>query len=561
MEWRLFDCLGPPAGCILARLFERLAASNAAEPWRERTMRAKPGTGSMCGTASVVVLAALVCMACDERRSDAGGTVGSQVGNAIFIHPDGTALNHWNVARAYWAGPDEFLEWDRLPSLAAYRGHMFDRLTATSNGGATAHAFGYKVQGPDSYGQDRGRPIKALSGYPGSLMREAAAAGHPVGVVNDGDAGEPGTGAFLAEVELRYNATEIARQIVDGRPDFDDPPPAVVLGGGERNFLPDGLPRCVDVIQPDCAVHEDPLNGRGPARNDGRNLIQEAIDSGWVVLRTREAFEKLRTELDADAEYAPRVLGLFAADDIFNDAPEETIARAGLVDESRPADDRRGRLIIWGDRPGTLGYDPPTAAEMTHVALTILERRSRTAGLPFLLVVEVESTDNLPNNNNAIGTLRALKRADDVIGVAREFQARIPGTTIVTAADSDAAGFQLIDPPPIDRNGWVTGMEGNPTGIDSELLVFSVDGIEGRRSPPFVAAPDAFGTEFPFAVSWVGTPDVAGGILARAQGARADLLGSQFSTGFDNTDVYRLLYLALFNKELPPATGVQAPDR
>ncbi len=526
-------------------------------------MRGKPGAGMGYRLPSAAASVVILCTGCDGIGARRVGAMDAapEVGNAIFIHPDGAALNHWNAARTYWVGPDSMLEWDQLPSLAVYRGHMSDRLTATSNGGATAHAFGYKVRGPESYGEDKGRPIRARSGYAGSVMREAAAAGHPVGVVNDGDAAEPGTGAFLAEVELRYNATEIARQIVDGRPGFDDPPPVVVLGGGERFFLPEGTPRCGDRVSPDCAAHEDPLNGRGPARRDGRNLVQEAIDAGWEVLRTREEFDRLREELDADAGYAPQVLGLFAADDIFNDGPEEEIARAGLVDESRREGDKRGRLIIWGDRPGTLGYDPPSAAEMTEVALAILERRSRSAGLGFLLVVEVESTDNLPNKNNAIGTLRALKRADDVIAVAREFEARTPGTLIVTAADSDAAGLQLIDPPPVDENGWVTGMEGNPTGIDAELLVFSVDGIEGRRSRPFVADPDASGTEFAFAVAWVGTPDVAGGVLSRAQGLHADRLSRQFSTGFDNTDVYRLLYLALFNRELSPARGAQAPDR
>ena len=51
---------------------------------------------------------------------------------------------------------------------------MSDRLTGTSNGGATTHAFGVKVQGPDAYGRDRGRDILALSGYPGSFLITAA---------------------------------------------------------------------------------------------------------------------------------------------------------------------------------------------------------------------------------------------------------------------------------------------------------------------------------------------------------------------------------------------------
>ncbi len=100
-----------------------------------------------------------------------------------------------------------------------------------------------KVLGPGSFGQDggidpeedgsAGRPINALSGFPGSVMREAAAAGMPVGIVNDGDLPEPGTGVFLTEVGDRNLSNEIARQMLDGRPGFEgEPLPKVLLGVG-----------------------------------------------------------------------------------------------------------------------------------------------------------------------------------------------------------------------------------------------------------------------------------------------------------------------------------------
>jgi alkaline phosphatase len=79
-----------------------------------------------------------------------------ETGNVIFFHPDGTGLNHWNAARMFWYGADGALHWDQLPEIAIYRGHMSDRLVGTSNGGATVHAFGYKVLGPGSFGQDGG---------------------------------------------------------------------------------------------------------------------------------------------------------------------------------------------------------------------------------------------------------------------------------------------------------------------------------------------------------------------------------------------------------------------
>lgn len=489
------------------------------------------------------------------------------VGNVIFIHPDGTGANHWGAGRIYWDGPDAQSAWDLLPAMAVYRGHMSDQLTGTSNGGATTHAFGYKVKGPGSYGKDGGgdqaRSILSLSGYPGSILREAANAGHPVGVVNDGDAAEPGTGAFLAETGGRGEDTEIVRQILEGRPGFEqEADPAVVLGGGEAFFLPEGTPLCTTSIRPNCAVHTDPVTNDGPERTDGRNLIEAAITDGWIVIRTRQEFEALQSELAAKPRYAPKVLGLFAANDTFNDVAEEELIAKGLVDASIPASDKRGSLILWGNKPDTLGFNPPTAGEMTEMALTILSRRSREADKPFMLVTEVESTDNFGNNNNAIGSLNAVQRSNQVIGAARTFQGRSPNTLILTAADSDGGGLQLIAPPPLDSaTGQVTNVNGNPTGDDTQRVNFPVDGILGRGTQPFQAAPDAFGQALPFAITWTGTPDVSGGIISRAQGLNAELLPSTFAARFDNTDVYRMMYLTLFDKTLPSAVGKQAPSR
>lgn len=577
------------------------------------------------------------------------------VGNAVFIHPDGAGLSFFHAARMYWEGPDASLEWDKLPEMAAYRGHMSDQLVGTSNGGATAHAFGVKVQGPDSYGTDRGRDIRALSGYPGSLLREAANRGHPVGVVNDGDInGEPGTGAFLAETDNRNQANDHALQLLGGRPGFDggttdditdgEPDPVVVLGGGERFFVPeqlqsdtdgDGRPDglcseapTLDAPQLDCFVHLDPVNSRGPARTDGRNLLQEAADDGWLVIRTRAEYDELRTRLADDARFAPKVLGLFAADDIFNDEEEEQLISVGLVrdpgDPPPPEGERAGRIVGWGatydDPLRPYGFDPPTAAELSELALLILDRRSRyVERRPFALVIEVESTDNFANKNNAIGTLRALKRADDVIGVARDFERRDGWwraerrrrgyrTMLITAADSDASGFQVLavrpvatdtpfnpitcltvpDPNPRsvcdESGGLVSRTTVNPQFSSSGPPSVNVDGVEGWDTAPFEAAPDALLEHRPFpdedesgrgsfgggtirdeplqfAVAWTSAPDAAGGILTRAQGLNASLLRTRYSERFDNTDVYRMMYRTLFGEHLPTGVGRPAQDR
>jgi alkaline phosphatase len=484
-------------------------------------------------------------------------------GNVIFIHPDGTGPNHWAAARMYWYGPDAVSGWDRLPFMASYRGHMTDVLTGTSNGGATTHAFGYKVSGPGSFGKDGdgalARDILALSGYPGSILREAANAGHPTGVVNDGDLPEPGTGVFFAEVSNRNLSNEIARQLIDGRPGFEteDKPPVVAMGGGEGFFLPQGMPPCTTEVTPACAVHVDQVSGSGPSRDDGRNLVQEALAKGWVVLRTREEFDAFRADLEADKSWKPRVLGLFARDDIFNDLPEERLLSLGLIDETRSPDDKRGRIITHGSKPGTLGYNPPTAAEMTDVALEILDRWKRASGKPFYLVTEVEATDNMGNNDNAIGTLVGMEHANRIYEAAVSYLERDPRTLILTTADSDAGGMQVRAT--TSNNAGSDNV--NPTGTSSQNVFGPLDGIEGRGSATFVAEPDQFGQSLRFAISWVGTPDVAGGIVTRAAGLNAELLNRSLSARHDNIDIYRLAYLTLFGKGLPYPQGKFAPDR
>ena len=99
----------------------------------------------------------------------------------VFFHPDGTGINHWNTARLYFKGPDSYLNWDLLTNMAAYRGHMVNTVFGTSNGGATTHAFGFKVDGYSSFGKDgdggvtpaTDQFINSLSGYQGSIMRQS----------------------------------------------------------------------------------------------------------------------------------------------------------------------------------------------------------------------------------------------------------------------------------------------------------------------------------------------------------------------------------------------------
>ncbi|GAB7193346.1 alkaline phosphatase [Kineococcus sp. NUM-3379] len=522
-----------------------------------------------------------------------------QTGNMIFIHPDGTDAAYWEAGRIYWDGPDGTSQWDRLPEQAVYRGHMADQLTGTSNGGATVHAFGYKVDGPGSFGTDSGaadvragdapapRRIEALSGYQGSWLREAGNAGHPIGIINDGDIAEPGTGAFVAEVATREDPNGIVQQIVQGRPGFgeEDADPVVVLGGGEENFLPTGTPYCsADQVRRaerrgenlplTCLAHRpagatltEEVPATGGTRTDGQNLLDVAAEEGYTVVRTRAEFERLRDAVDAgDVDAGElKVLGLFADEDVFNDEPEESLIERGLVDRSVPAGAKQTNLVLWGSEPGTPGYRPPTPGELNSFGLTVLQAHAERTRKPFGLVSEVESTDNFGNNNNGIGALAAVRAANEVIGAARSFVADNPRTLVLTAADSSGGapqvyGYNVDEEVP----AAVGSVDVNPTGLEPEgekAPQNPLDGRYGRATAPFVAAPDQFGQALPFGLAWTGGPDFNGGIVTRAQGLNAHLLRDTFSGRFDSADVYRMAQLTLFGRALEYPAGRVAPTR
>ena len=101
-------------------------------------------------------------------------------------------------------------------------------------------------------------------------MREAANAGIPVGVVNDGHIGEPGTGAFLAEVGNRDNWQEITRQMILGRTGMNDTAPWVIMGGGEADALPQGTTTLHRNVNEE---RRAPLHSRQSLRTDDLNLV------------------------------------------------------------------------------------------------------------------------------------------------------------------------------------------------------------------------------------------------------------------------------------------------
>ena len=330
--------------------------------------------------------------------------------SAIFLHPDGMGANTWTAARLAAVGPDGRLAWDRLPAVAVYVGPLLDRVTATSNGGGTSHAWGVRAAA-DSFGRIGGERIpRARSGATVPLMIEARQAGKRIGVVNTASVTDAGTGVHLADVASRRDHASIAAQMLGQEPE-------VMLGGGEQWFLPEGV------------------TGRHGAgrRTDGRNLVEEARAKGYLVVHTAE-------ELARVPAGTRRLLGLFAAEDTFADFEDFATADA----QAQPF------------LPGAPRYDAMVAA-----ALRVLEDAPRG----FLLVAEEEATDNLGGANHARGVIEAATGADRAIALAEALAARRGDVTVVVASDSDCGGLQ-VGGDDVDGGTAVAAADENGAPID-----------------------------------------------------------------------------------------------
>ena len=389
-----------------------------------------------------------------------GNTKGIPTGNVIFIHPDGASVSHWGAMRLIEQGPDGMTNWDKMDKMGIYRSHITNSVNASSNAGATVHAFGVKV-GYSYYGIHPDKPFKSLSGKEYSIMIEAKKAGMSTALINTGHICEPGTGVFAANSRSRILTDTITVQILNS--DID-----ILFSGGEQLLLPEGV----------IGFH-----GKPGIRQDSLNLIEMAKTLGYQIIYNREQLLALPRTTD-------KVLGIFAAEHTFNAAAEEDLAEKDLPLYNKNA---------------------PSVDEMFTKALEILEYKDKQ----FFIVMEVEGSDNFSNANNAEGAIAALARADKAIGTCMELIEKKPETMLIVASDSNAGGLQVKNVRNHNKNSPVDAVDSNGAPID---------GRNGPATPPFIAKPDQFGNASYFSVSWASYSDVPFGIVAKAHGLNADLM-------------------------------------
>jgi glycerophosphoryl diester phosphodiesterase len=462
-------------------------------------------------------------------------------GNVIFIHPDGTSPSHYMALRNIDLGPDGRLNWDNMSNAGVYLGHMENQLTGTSNAGAVTHANGVKVFN-ESFGlnEDQSQVTPASGKVGMTILEEAIASGKATALIQSGHLAEPGTAAFAAEttnrdgndIRARDKYAEIIEQVIRSGTN-------VIMGGGELYMLPIGTTGFH--VTPELDASET-----SPERRPTINLIELAQSLGYTVVYTEEQLNEVMS-----GDIVPeKLLGVFAADHTFDDRTEEELG----LNSANPSP-----LYV---------ATAPTVAEMLDAALKIVENDPDG----FFAVVEEEGTDNFGNNNNAAGTIEAMRRADAAIGVAMDYvNTQDPNTLVVTAADSDAGGMQTFQFTPYSRpSGNLTS---DPVLGDTEIQVPFInvnptttndtrnylDGANGSTASEefpwesFASVDSLDGPMGNFAIAWAGTPDFPGSIVAKSYGMNADLLPSTL----DNTEIYKLMYKTLFGLYTPPDQPAQ----
>ena len=343
----------------------------------------------------------------------------SEARNLILMIGDGNGVNSVTATRIF-AGQEqglpgeEFqLSYDKMPHLALLKTYNTDAQVPDSAGTITAMLTGQKTRAGVigvGAGLERGNCAAVAEHRLPSLFDQARDQGWARGVVTTTRVTHATpAGAFAASADRDYESDarmpaectqqkDIAAQLPEARMDF-------VAGGGFTQFLTGS-----DTIAP---------NVRGE-RKDGRNLLDEARQSGTQVAVSAAEFSRL--PLDGKKP----VLGLLAS----------------------------GHLAFEADRK-----DEPSLAEMTTAAIRHLE----ATGKRWILLVEAGRIDH---GHHATNPRRALKDgvafADAV--AAAEHAAGNDTLIIVTADHSHTLTIQGYP----RRGSPITGLCEKMGGIDGE---------------------------------------------------------------------------------------------
>lgn len=312
----------------------------------------------------VVVLApSLMAFAQTEAALDAPPE--ARPHNVILFISDGCGPASFTLARDYlrYQGRPDGLALDSI-FVGSIRTFASDSRVTDSAASGTAFACGVKTYNGAIAVDTLQRPVA-------TLLEAAEARGMATGLVATSRITHATPAAFAAHVPSRQQEADIAVQELGSGVD-------VLFGGGTRYFLPQSL---------------------GGSREDDRNLLGEAEEKGYRVVRDRAGFDTLG---------AAPALALFS----------------------------RSHMAYEIDRdPAT----EPSLAEMTAKAIELLDDDPDG----FFLMVEGSRIDHAAHGNDAAAHLHDILAYDEAVATALAFAREDGRTLFVSTSDHETGGLSL----------------------------------------------------------------------------------------------------------------------
>jgi alkaline phosphatase len=418
-----------------------------------------------CKRVAVLLCALTVVLALGgSAEAQTGEPMGGRAKNVIIFIGDGMGTSHRDLIRYATVGAERQLAMDSMPVAGRSETSPLDpeAFVTDSAAGGTAIATGVKTfNGAAGVDADE-NPVQ-------SVLERAGQAGKATGLVTDSQVTDATPASFGAHVPDRDKQSEIARQYIE------ESRPEVILGGGEDYWYPDGDPGAFP-DEPKVDPEEKSIGTEG-------NLVEEAQDSGYQYV-TNAA--ELRTAS------GPRLLGLFANEEMFQQAP----GGEGAV------------------------YDPPVSLpEMTQKAIDILSQNPNG----FFLLVEEEGIDEMAHQSNAELVIKSGQQLDEAVKVGQSFAQSDPDTLVIVTADHETGSLAIEDTNEIQSDPAYPNESG--AGRTSE------DG-------PFRVAD----SDKEFLVDWTTTNHTAEDVPLTAMGP-----GSENLVGvYENTHIHDAMVKALF---------------
>ncbi len=434
------------------------------------TLRSVVGIGSVA-VVTLGLLAAGPAGPGDDPHGRGGGWPGhghqERARNVVLMVGDGLSIAARDATRLATVGQDGQLAMDSLRYAGWTVTDSADPEDAVTDSAAAATAFATGVR---TY---NGAVSVDLGGAPvRTLLEDARDLRKATGLVTTAQVTDATPAAFGAHVADRGEQTEIARQYLE------ETQPDVILGGGEDWWYPEG---------DEGAYPDDPADPRPEvSRSTIGNLVQQAEEAGYDYVSTPE---------ELAASESDRLLGLFANEEMFEQAPE------GEGDEYAPV---------------------VPLSTMTQKALDVLSQDRHG----FFLLVEEEGIDEMAHANNAARTIQAGQALDETVALVMEFAAQHRGTLVLVVGDHETGGMAVENVDAEDESG-------DPTSTDPGVLQSAEDG-------PFPVA----GSTLQFTVDWTTGGHTGAATPLTAEGPGAERL----ARSQDATEVHDVVLDAMHGR-------------